>query len=111
MICMSKVLFLEDDEEQRELGEELLEMKTGIEVDTKPSVEEVEDWNYDLAITDYSGVDVETVYDNIDNVIVYTGFSEESIDLPEYAQHVEKPDYDELADEVQRQLETYISAD
>ena len=102
---MNEVLLLEDDPEQRELGEELLEMKTGIEVDTKASIEEVEHWDYGLAITDHSGVDVETVYDNIDNVIVYTGFSEDSLDLPEYAQYVGKGGYDELADEVQRQLE------
>lgn len=102
---MSEVLLLEDDQEQRDLGEQMLEMKTGIEVDTKASIEEVEDWDYSLAITDYSGIDVETVYDNIDNIIAYTGRSEESIDLPEYAQHISKPGYDELADEVQRQLE------
>lgn len=103
--ALDEVLFLEDDEEQRELGEKLLEMKTGTSIDPYGTIQEVENWDYDLTVSDYSGVDIDTVYENSDNVIVFTGFPEGDIEMPEHARYVGKGGgYDELAKEILNQL-------
>ncbi|MFB6193173.1 MAG: hypothetical protein ABEK00_02885 [Candidatus Nanohaloarchaea archaeon] len=100
-----EALVLEDDEPQRELSKDMLEMKAGVEVETAESVDQVGSFDYDLVITDYSGVDVEAVYEKADNLIVFSGYPEDSVDVPEEAEYVQKgPGYDELAREVEQQL-------
>lgn len=102
---METVLVLDDDQDSRKLYEELLTMKTGAEVECAGSVDEIEEWDYDLTITDYTGIDVDAVYENSDEVILYTGHDEEFIDTPENVEYLQKgAGINDLVDTVENKL-------
>ncbi|MCJ7479081.1 MAG: hypothetical protein MUP63_02780 [Candidatus Nanohaloarchaeota archaeon QJJ-7] len=102
-----EALILEDDQGLRDLTEDMLESRTDtdIEIDTAESVDQADRLDYPLVVTDYSCIDTEQVYDNAEKIIVYSGRSEDNVDLPENAEYVRKPGYDELVEEVDRYFE------
>lgn len=102
---METVLVLEDDQDARKLCNKLLTMKTGAEVECAGSVDEIEEWDYDLTITDYTGIDVDTVYENSDEIILYTGHDKEFLDVPENVEYLQKGGgYNDLVDTVENKL-------
>lgn len=102
---METVLVLDDDQDSRKLTEEVLTMKTGAEVECAGSVDEIEEWDYNLTITDYRGIDVDEVYENSDEVILYTGQDEEFIDTPENVEYLQKgAGINDLVDTVEKNL-------
>ena len=74
------VLILEEDYSTRKLFELVnFEGKFGLETDISASMEEIEDQEYKLVVTDYESTDLEKACELADKLIVYTAISEELI--------------------------------
>ena len=102
---MAEILVLEDDQETRELSEKMLEMKTGEDAEAVASVEEVEDFDYAVVVSDYEGIDTAEVYERAEQLILFSGYSESSLEVPESAEYVQKgAGYEELVGAVEEKL-------
>ncbi len=96
-----EVLLLENNQDARELCEQLLEMKADVEVEAREQIPEQAD-GYDTVITDYAGFDVDQIHDRFDaDLIVHTGYPEDQVELPKDAEYFAKgKSYDKLVDTI-----------
>lgn len=103
---MAEILVLDDEEETRELSEMMLENKVGEDIESAASVEEIEDFvGYDVVVSDYSGINTAEVYEEADEVVIFSGYAESDLDTPDEVDHVQKgAGYDELVETVEDKL-------
>lgn len=103
---MREILYLEDDKEQRELGKTYLETKLDREIDTKKEIGDTDLGQYKVVISDYRGINIDQVYKQAENTVVFTAHQESFIDIPEDVEYFKKgSSYDKLAETVEKHLE------
>lgn len=104
----NKVLFLDKNEDCRNIYGSFLDNENDLEVYVAEALEEVENNDYDVVVTDYIGEKTQEVWEKWDDVLIYTANEYDILDIPEEVEYIQKGrGFRELRNKVTEKIENY----